>query len=212
MQLIPAKRRKSIQNTLTKWAMMCTDGWCLVFWSLCLWPDGGLQHTQSHFVLAREGPAAHLASRKKRHPVWRRQGHCATLMYVVVSVCSCSYFVAYEVLAERNLTKFCFKCTGNYVIGNFSGICDCKDLGFRGDYVYFKWCTMHYMLGYCLYWACFITTSHLVLVPFHCAGKHYKLLVSIFHTKWRICVYIYVYATFCGTKRSSAVCVLCKTE
>lgn len=35
----------------------------LVFWSLSPRPDGGLQYTQSHFVLAGEGPAAHLASR-----------------------------------------------------------------------------------------------------------------------------------------------------
>lgn len=43
--------------------------WCLVFWSLSPRPDGGLQHIQSHFVLAREGPAAHLAS---RHAPWKK--------------------------------------------------------------------------------------------------------------------------------------------
>lgn len=42
---------------------------CLIFWSLCLWPDGGLQHTQSHFVLAREVTAAHLAS---KHAPWKK--------------------------------------------------------------------------------------------------------------------------------------------
>lgn len=65
-------------------------------------------------------------SLKERHPVWRRQGHCPTLMYVVVSVCSCSYFVVqqmrYEVLANflnsKNLKNYVvvfFKtnCTGN---------------------------------------------------------------------------------------------------
>lgn len=41
---------------------------------------------------AKEDRAAHLASRvasqKKRHPVWRKLGHCATLMYggLLVSV------------------------------------------------------------------------------------------------------------------------------
>lgn len=43
-------------------------------------------------------------SLKERHPVWRRQRHCVTLMYVVICVCGCSYFVVrgitYEVLAD----------------------------------------------------------------------------------------------------------------
>ena len=51
--LNPKKRRKKKPHK-TCWQ---SEPRCLVFWSLCLRPDGGLQHTQSHSVLAREGPA-----------------------------------------------------------------------------------------------------------------------------------------------------------
>lgn len=83
--------------------------WCLVFWSLCLWPDGGLQHTQSHFVLARKGPAAHLAS---GHAPWKKgilYGEDRGIvprwcMWLLVCVCGCSYFAVQpmrcEVLAD----------------------------------------------------------------------------------------------------------------
>lgn len=69
MLLSPAKKRKKDAKHSYKVSHDVHWRWCLVFWSLCLWPDGGLQHSQSHFVLAREGSAAHLGS---GHASWKK--------------------------------------------------------------------------------------------------------------------------------------------
>lgn len=59
---------RNINNT-DKMSHVMHWTWRLVFWSLSPGLDRGLQYTQSHFVLASEGPAAHLAS---RHAPWKK--------------------------------------------------------------------------------------------------------------------------------------------
>lgn len=122
-------RREKAYRTLLQ-----SEPWCaltvmfsiLVTLSLTWW--GSSTHSKP-FCFGQRRPCSpsgqYTCSLKERHPVWRRQGHCATLMYVVVGVRCCSYFVVrqmrYEVLADflncRNLKNYAFvlktKCTGN---------------------------------------------------------------------------------------------------
>lgn len=69
MLLSAAEQWRKMYNTFDKVSRDVRWRWCLVFWSVSRRPDGGLQHSQSHFVLDREGPAAHLAC---RHAPWKK--------------------------------------------------------------------------------------------------------------------------------------------